>query len=155
MSSLGLKGTTLIPALGFFQSFPRARKILRIGSGRPAVISPVAQLCPIPCDPMDCSLPGFPVHHQLPEFAQTHVHRVGDAIQPSHPLLPPSPHASNFSQHQGLFSGVSCFHQVAKLIINFPPVIIKLLGFISNEDSAKNIPYKLAVDDGFFWWWFY
>ena len=62
----------------------------------------VAELCPTLCDPMDCSTPGFPVHHQLPEPAQTHVHRVGDAIQPSHPLTSPSP-ALNLSQHQGLF----------------------------------------------------
>ena len=55
------------------------------------------------CNPMDCSMPGFPVHEQLLEFAQTHVHRVGDAIQPSHPLLSPSPPAFNLSQHQGLF----------------------------------------------------
>ena len=55
------------------------------------------------CDPMDCSTPGFPVHHQLLELTQTHVHRVGDAIQPSHPLLSPSPPAFNLSQHQGLF----------------------------------------------------
>ena len=55
------------------------------------------------CDPMDCSTPGLPVHHQLPELAQTHVHRVSDAIQPSHPLLSPSPPAFNLSQHQGLF----------------------------------------------------
>ena len=55
------------------------------------------------CDPMDCSMPGLPVHHQLPEFTQTHVHWVGDAIQPSHPLLSPSPPALNLSQHQGIF----------------------------------------------------
>ena len=55
------------------------------------------------CDPMDCSTPGFPVHHQLPELAQTHVHRVGDAIQLSHPLSSPSPQAHSLSQHQGLF----------------------------------------------------
>ena len=55
------------------------------------------------CDPVDCSTPGFPVLHDLLEFAQTHVHQVGDAIQPSHPLLPPSPPAPNPSQHQGLF----------------------------------------------------
>ena len=55
------------------------------------------------CDPMDCSMPGFPLHHQLLELAQTHVHRIGDAIQPSHPLSPPSPPTSNLSQHQGLF----------------------------------------------------
>ena len=55
------------------------------------------------CDPMDCSMPGFPVHHQLLELAQIHVHQVGDAIQPSHPLSSPSPPAFNLSQHQGLF----------------------------------------------------
>ena len=65
--------------------------------------SSVAQLCLTLCDPMDCSMPGFPVHHQLPELAQTHVHRVSDAIQPSYPVLAPSPPAFNFSQHQGLF----------------------------------------------------
>ena len=61
------------------------------------------QLCPTLCDPMDCSMPGFPVHHQLPELAQTHVHRVSDAIQPPHPLSSPSPPALSLSQHQGLF----------------------------------------------------
>ena len=59
--------------------------------------------CPTLCDPMSCSTPGLPVHHQLPEFTQTHVHRVSDAIQPSHPLSSPSPPALNLSQHQGLF----------------------------------------------------
>ena len=68
------------------------------------------------CDPMDCSTPGLPVHHQLLELAQTHVHRVGDAIQPSHPLLSPSPPALNLSQHQGLFKWVSSLHQVAKVL---------------------------------------
>ena len=63
----------------------------------------VAQLCPTLCDPMDCSTPGLPVHHQLPELTQTYVHGAGDAIQPSHPLLSPSPPALNLSQHQGLF----------------------------------------------------
>ena len=77
-------------------------------------VSSVAQLCPTLCDPMDCSIPGFPVHHQLPEVAQTHVHRVGDAIQPSHPLSSPSPPAFNLAQHQGLFQWVSASHQVAK-----------------------------------------
>ena len=65
--------------------------------------SSVAQSCPTLCNPMNCSTPGLPVHHQLPEFTQTHVHRVGDAIQPSHPLLSPSPPAPNPSQLQGLF----------------------------------------------------
>ena len=58
------------------------------------------------CDPMDCSTPGFPVHHQLPELTQTHVHWVGDAIQPSHPLSSPSPPAFNLSHHQGLFQRI-------------------------------------------------
>ena len=77
--------------------------------------SSVAHLCPTLCDPMDCSTPGFPVHQQIPELAQTHVHRVGDAIQPSHPLLSPSPPAFNLSYHQGLFKWVSFSHQVAKV----------------------------------------
>ena len=63
---------------------------------------------------MDCSTPGLPVHHQLLELAQTHVYLLGDAIQPSHPLSPPSPPAFSLSQHQGLFQGVSSSHQVAK-----------------------------------------
>ena len=66
-------------------------------------VSSVAQSYPTLCDPMDCSTPGFPVHHQLPEFTQTDVHRVGDAIQPSHPLSSPSPPTFIVSQHQGLF----------------------------------------------------
>ena len=66
------------------------------------VVSSV-QSCPTLCDPMNRSTPGLPVHHQLPEFTQTHVHRVGDAIQPSPLLLSPSPPAPNPSQHQGLF----------------------------------------------------
>ena len=65
--------------------------------------SSVAQSCPTLCDPMNRSTPGLPVHHQLPELTQTHVHRVSDAFQPSHPLLSPSPPAPNPSQHQGLF----------------------------------------------------
>ena len=65
--------------------------------------SSIAQLCPTLCDPMNCSTPGLPVHHQLPEFTQTHVHQVADAIQPSHPLLSPSLPAPNPSQHQSLF----------------------------------------------------
>jgi len=64
--------------------------------------SSVAQLCPTLCDPMNCSMTGFPVHHQLLELAQIHVCRVSDDIQPSHPLLSPSPPALNLSQHQGL-----------------------------------------------------
>ena len=69
--------------------------------------SSVSQSCPTLCDPINRSTPGLPVHHQLPEFTQTHVHQVGDAIQPSHPLSPPSPPAPNLSQHQGLFQWVT------------------------------------------------
>ena len=76
----------------------------------------VAHSCPTLCDPMNCSMPGLPIHHQLPESTQTHVHSVGDAIQPSHPLLTLSPPALNLSQHQGLFKWVSFPHQVAKVL---------------------------------------
>ena len=68
------------------------------------------------CDPLHCSMPGLSVHHQLSEFTQTHVHWVGDAIQPSHPLSSPSPPAFNLPQHQGLFQRVSSLHQVAKAL---------------------------------------
>ena len=77
--------------------------------------SSVTQSCLTLCNPTDCSTPGFPVHHQLLEFMQTHVHRVGHAIQPSHPLSSPSPPAFNLSQHQGLFQWISS-HQVAKVL---------------------------------------
>ena len=76
--------------------------------------SSVSQSCPSLCDPMDCLMPGLPVHHQLLELTQTHVHWVSDAIQPSHPPLSPSPPDFNFSQHQGLFKWVSSSHQVTK-----------------------------------------
>ena len=78
--------------------------------------SSVAQSCPTLYDPMNRSTPGLPVHHQLLEFTQTHVHRVGDAIQPSHPLLSPSPPAPNSSQHQSLFQWVNSSHEVAKVL---------------------------------------
>ena len=78
--------------------------------------SSVVKLCPILCDPMDCSMPGLPIHHQLPEFTQTHVHGVGDAIQLSHLLSSPSPPAFKLSQHQDLFKWVSSSHQVAKVL---------------------------------------
>ena len=72
-------------------------------------VSLVAQSCLTLCDPMNCSMPGLPVHHQLPEFTQTHVHQVGDGIQPSHPLSSPSPPAPNPSQHQDLFQWVTSY----------------------------------------------
>ena len=75
----------------------------------------VTKSCPTPCDPIDCSRPDFPVLHYLLEFAQTHVHWVCDAIQPSHPLSPSSP-ALNLSQHQSLFQWVGSLHQVTKVL---------------------------------------
>ena len=78
--------------------------------------SSVAQSCLTLCDPMDCSTPGFPVHHHLLELAQTQVHGVGDAIPPPHPLASPFPPALSLSQHQGLFKWVSSSHQVAKAL---------------------------------------
>ena len=85
----------------------------------PCVISPVVvqSLSHVRlCDPVDCSMPGFPVLHYLPEIAQTHIHWVNDAIQPSHPLLPPSPPALSLSQNQVLFQWVRSSHQVAKIL---------------------------------------
>ena len=91
--------------------------------------SSVTQSCPTLCDPMNRSTPGLPVHHQLPEFTQTHVHRVSDAIQPSHPLLSPSPSASNPSQHQSLF-------QCSTLLMRWP----KYWSFSFSIISSKEIP---------------
>ena len=79
-------------------------------------IRSVAQSCPTLCDPMNHSTPGLPVHHQLSEFTQTHVHRVRDAIQPSHPLSSPSPLVPNPAQHQSLFQWVNSSHEVAKVL---------------------------------------
>ena len=83
---------------------------------RSVQFSSVAQSCPTVCNPMNRSTPGLPVHHQLPEITQTHVHGVGDAIQPSHPLSSPSPPALNPSQHQSLFQYVNSSHEVAKVL---------------------------------------
>ena len=104
----------------------------------------VAKSCLSLCDPMDCSTPGFPVHHQLPEVARTHVHWVSDAIQPSHPLSPSSPPAFNLSQHQGLFQWVSSLHHVANASVSVwvLPVNIQgwfllgLTGFISLQSGG-------------------
>ena len=79
-------------------------------------IRSVAQSCPTLCDPMNRSTPQLPVHHQLPELTQTHVHQVSDAIQPSHPLSSPSPPAPNPSQHQSLFQWVNSLYEVAKVL---------------------------------------
>ena len=96
---------------------PTCKELLKVKSVSHSVqLSSVAQSFLTLCDPMHCSMPGFPVCHQLPELAQTHVHWVGDTIQPSHPLLSPSPPVFNLSQHQGLFQGVSSSHLVAKVL---------------------------------------
>ena len=79
-------------------------QLKQFSSSSSRIISSVQSLsCPTLCDPMNCSTPGIPIHHHLPEFIQTHVHRVGDAIQPSRPLSSPSPPAPNPSQHQSIF----------------------------------------------------
>ena len=101
-----------------WQNLPDLRHAMTFPSrvDKPSVqFSSVTQSCPTLCDPMNRSMPGLPVHHQLLEFTQTHVHRVGDAIQPSHPLSSPSP-APNPSQHQSLFQWVNSSHEVAKVL---------------------------------------
>ena len=98
-------------AFGFFTCWA-TREALLVSDQ----FSLVAQLCPTLCNPMNRSTPGLPVHHQLPEFTQNHVHRVSDAIQPSHPLSSPSPPAPNPSQHQSLFQWVNSSHEVAKVL---------------------------------------
>ena len=85
-------------------------------SYRKAKFSLVTQSSPVLCNPIDCTMPGFPVQHQFLELAQTHVHRVGDATQASNPLSSPFPPAFSLSEHQGLFQGVSSSHQVAKVL---------------------------------------
>ena len=97
--------------------FPHEREQKEDRSSNSSVqFSSVTQSCPTLCDPMNHSTPGLPVHHQLSEFTQTHVHRISDAIQPSHPLLSPSPPAPNPSQNQSLFQRVNSSHEVAKVL---------------------------------------
>ena len=92
---------------------------------------------------MNCSMPGLPVHHQLPEFTQTHVHRVGDAIQPSHPLSSPSPPAPNPSQHQSLFQWVNSSHEVAKVLeLQLYFLILFLLYYAGVAALASFLPKK-------------
>ena len=97
------------------ESFPHGQVIMLFRC-RSDQIRSVVQLCPTLWDPMNRSTPDLPVHHQLPEFTQTHVYRVSDAIQPSHPLSSPSPPAPNPSQHQSLFQWVNSSHEVAKVL---------------------------------------
>ena len=85
----------------------------------------IAKSCPTLCDPMNCSTPGFPIIHYLPEFAETHVHWISDAIQLSHPLLPSSPPALSLSQHQGLFQWIRSSHQGGK--VSELPVLVSVL----------------------------
>ena len=101
-------------------------------------VSLVAQSCQTLCDPIDGSTPGCPVHHQLPEPTQTHVHGVSDAIRPCHPLSSPSPPAFNLSQHQGLFQWISSLHQVAKVLELQLQLKLRYKGY-SNEYSGREI----------------
>ena len=95
---------------------PSCRAGTGLEYGGSVQFSSVAHLCPTLCDTMNRRMPGLPVHHQLPEFTHTHAHRVGDAIQPSHPLSSPSPPAPNPSQHQGIFQWVNSSHEVANVL---------------------------------------
>ena len=99
----------------FSPDTPRTFLQAGVSSFSSVQFSSLAQSCPTLCDPKNRSTPGLPIHHQFPEFTQAHVHRVSDAIQPSHPLSSPSPFAPNPSQHQSLFQWVNSSHEVAKL----------------------------------------
>ena len=105
-----------LSAFSFFCHLPEQLRYFSFTSACSVQFSSVAQSCLTLCDPMNCSTPALPVHHQLPEFTQTHVHRVGNAIQPSHPLSSPSPPAPNPSQHLSLFQWVNSSHEVAKVL---------------------------------------
>ena len=100
-------------------------------------LSSVTQPCLTLCDPMDCRTPGLPVHHQLPEFTQTHVHWVGDAIQPSHPLLSPSPPAFDLAQHQGLFQASGSVFS-----IRWPKYWSFSFSFSPSNDASKTISFR-------------
>ena len=95
--------------------WPQGKRV-RVGLIGSTACCSIAQSCPTLCDPMEGSVLGSSVHHWLLKLAQTHVHRVCDALQPSHPLLSPSPPVFNLSQHQGLFQWISSLHQVAKVL---------------------------------------
>ena len=113
---LSLLHKELLMHLVWFAKSEFIHSVLRIHLLNNVRHSSAAQSCPTVCDPMDYSTPGFPVHHQLPELTQIHVHRVGDAIQPSRPLSSPSSPTFYLSQHQGLFQRVGSSHQVAKVL---------------------------------------
>ena len=99
-------------------------------SQRPFQFSSVTQSCRTLCDPMDCSMPDFLVYHQLPELTQTHVHRVSDAMQPSHPLSSPSPPAFNLSQHCGLFQWISSLHRGQRIGVSASASVLP----VNNQD---------------------
>ena len=107
-----MKGKNLQPRI----LYPTRRSFRFDGEIKSFQFSSVAQLCPTLWDPMNCSMPGLPVHHQLPEVTQTHIHRARDAIQPSHPGSSPSPPAPNTAQHQSLFQWVNSLHEAAKVL---------------------------------------
>ena len=113
-----LEKTLMLGGIGWLDLLvvQRTLKILLQHQLSSVQFSSVAQSCPTLYDPMNRSTPGLPVHHQLPEFTQTHVHWVSDAIQPSHPLSSPSPPAPNTPLHQGLFQWVNSSHEVAKVL---------------------------------------
>ena len=130
--------------------------------GGPKNISSVQSLGPVQlCHPMDCSTPGFPVHHQYPELAQTHVHLVSDAIQPSHPLSSPSLPAFNLSQHQGLFQWVTCLHQVAKVLVlqlqhqsfsnNYSGLISFRMDWLDFQGTLKSLLQHHSSKASIFW----
>ena len=126
--------------------------------------SSVAQSCLTLCDSMNHSTPGLPVHHQLPEFTQTHVHRVSDAIQPSHPLSSPSPPVPNPSQHQGLSQWVNSSHEVAKVLefqlqhhsIQKIPGLISFrmdrLDLLAVQGTLKSLLQHYSPEQGYYWW---
>ena len=105
----------------------------------------VAQPCPTLCDPMDCSMPGLPVHHQLPELAETSVHLVGDAIQPSHSLLCPSLPAFNLFQHQSLFQWVGSSHQVQFSSVQLLSHV-RLLATSLSITNSWNLPKLKSIE---------
>ena len=119
------------------KSFPEFSVVLKFWCISKLVqFSSVAQSRPTLCDPMNRSMPGLPVHHQLPEFTQTHVHQVSDAIQPSHPGSSPFPPAPNPSQHQSLFQWINFLHEVAK-VLEFQ------LSIIPSKEHPGLIPFRM------------
>ena len=107
--------------------------------------SSVTQSCPTLCDPMNCSTPGLPFHHQFPVFTQTHVHWVDDAIQPSHSLLSPYTPAPNPSQDQGLFQWVNSLHEVAKVLEFQLHLLIKVLRLTTFSVNAHMVGFKYTI----------